>query len=530
MGIHSNKILSAIALVLVLTVTVSITWVPTVKAEDVEPSAAVFEAFPNPVAVGDTSYIVFDISPDPPSGYHYEWITVTLVNPDESIITLGPFMANSSGGLAMSVVFPDTGTYSAKLNYPGQMMGEDWYLPFLAGPIYIEVVEYLPPPTDSVHNLDTGLNYSAIQDAMDTPETLDGHTIFVDSGIYYENVVVNKSISLVGENSSNTIIDGGGGNSPVVNVTNVDNVEISGFTIRNGQWGVYLSGCSCVNVSDNSLTANNESGVYLGSSHSNIVSGNSISNNGDGVRLYSSPDNIVSGNNITANEYAVVVTFASFNSTVSNNSISNNTYDGVHVHFSENSTVSGNSISNSGVGVHLWSSFNSTVSSNNITANNGDGVYLNSYSRNCTVFGNNITANNCGVHLAFSSNCIVSVNSITDNEWYGAYLEYSDDIRFYHNNFIGNPTHVINLNSTFANTWDNGTEGNYWSDYNGTDSDGDGIGDTPYVIDENNQDNYPLMVQVDIFVIPENSSWAPILCILALAGAITIHKRRASKN
>jgi len=65
--------------------------------------------------------------------------------------------------------------------------------------------------------------------------------------------------------------------------------------------------------------------------------------------------------------------------------------------------------------------------------------------------------------------------------------------KIFHNNFINNTVHAIIMEASYGNVWDNGCEGNYWSDYNGTDSNGDGIGDTPYVIDSNNQDNYPLM-------------------------------------
>jgi nitrous oxidase accessory protein NosD len=64
---------------------------------------------------------------------------------------------------------------------------------------------------------------------------------------------------------------------------------------------------------------------------------------------------------------------------------------------------------------------------------------------------------------------------------------------FYHNNFINNNQSVIIKSPSHQNVWDNGSEGNYWSNYNGTDNNGDGIGDTSYTIDANNIDGYPLM-------------------------------------
>jgi hypothetical protein len=58
-------------------------------------------------------------------------------------------------------------------------------------------------------------------------------------------------------------------------------------------------------------------------------------------------------------------------------------------------------------------------------------------------------------------------------------------------------------------SWDNSTLGNYWDDYSGLDDNQDGIGDTPYIIDENNKDNYPLMNPIELDVIPEFPSPSP---------------------
>ena len=55
---------------------------------------------------------------------------------------------------------------------------------------------------NNVHNLDTNANYITIQAGINDLATLDGHTIFVEQGTYYENVVINKSLSLIGERAN----------------------------------------------------------------------------------------------------------------------------------------------------------------------------------------------------------------------------------------------------------------------------------------------------------------------------------------
>jgi len=92
----------------------------------------------------------------------------------------------------------------------------------------------------------------------------------------------------------------------------------------------------------------------------------------------------------------------------------------------------------------------------------------------------------------------------------------------FHNNFINNTIQVSSSGST--DFWDNGQQGNYWSDYNGTDSNQDGIGDTPYIIEENNTDRYPLMAQ---YVIPEFPSFLflPLFFTATLLASI-VYKRK----
>jgi len=144
------------------------------------------------------------------------------------------------------------------------------------------------------------------------------------------------------------------------------------------------------------------------------------------------------------------------------------------------------------------------------------------YRSNVTIKNIQIKNFYSGIWLRDSSNNIISGNNITNSEYSGIYLHDSFSNMIFHNNLINNQNQI---HLWAANvTWDDGypSGGNYWSDYNGVDEysgvnqdepGSDGISDTPYIIDANNKDNYPLM---KYFIVPEFPSW-PILPLFMIA-------------
>jgi len=309
-------------------------------------------------------------------------------------------------------------------------------------------------------------DYPTIQEAVNHANS--GDTIFVYNETYYEHVVINKSVSLVGEDKDSTIIDGGGTGS-VISVT-ANNVNINDFTVQN------------------SGSADSDSGIYINSSGNNI-SHNTITNNKNGIYLYYSSNNTVSSNNVYSNSWYGIYLYYSSNNTVSSNNAYSNYNDGIYLYYSSNNTVSSNNAYSNNDGVYLYYSSDNVISGNNVS-NNDCGIWIRQLSSSNVISGNNVSNNDCGVYLYYSSSNVIFDNNVSSNN-NGVYLSYSsNDNTIYHNKFINNIGQVW---SDSVNAWDYINEGNFWSDYAGQDLNRDGIGDTPYIIDVNNQDNHPLM-------------------------------------
>jgi len=317
-------------------------------------------------------------------------------------------------------------------------------------------------------------DFHTIQEAINAASL--GDTIYVHNGTYYEQVVVNKSVSLVGDKIAKPTIITTGTPPPIINGSkssvhiSANNVTVTSFEIQNliDDWGIFLNHSSNSIANDNTVKA--VLAIFVDGGSGNNISDNEVADLGyscvfHGLELRNSEDNVVTGNYL--GEYC-------HNAFIASNA---------HHNYVAFNFVAG----------HMVNTFTLTQCNNNL------------------VVGNTIR---CG-GLAGSS---------------AVFIQGSNSNVLYHNNFNADAggTLTVSAHSAFNNTWDNGypSGGNYWNDYAGNDSysgphqnetGSDGIGDTAYTIDENNQDNFPLMnpwtppdyMPPQIFVLsPRNTTYA----------------------
>lgn len=311
------------------------------------------------------------------------------------------------------------------------------------------------PSTVGSNVIEVPRDYSRIQMAIDEANL--GDTIKVASGTYFESLKITKPLSLIGEGSDNTVIVGSG----TIILVSADNVELRGFTVRNGTYGIFLWSCSGALLRNNTMSDNTWNFAVSGDSLSHFVHDVDSSNMVDGKPIYFW---VNENDKRVPKDAGYVALINSTNVTAEDLSLTSNE-QGVLLVNTKESVIRNVTISGNDVGIDLHMSSNNTITMNSLN-----------------------TINWLSLYLVSSCNNTLTENTIRKGD-YGISTMHSNGNTIYHNNFIDNKVQQYHLNS--SNKWDNGEEGNYWSDYKGEDLNSDGVGDTltPHL----GVDYYPLV-------------------------------------
>ena len=311
-------------------------------------------------------------------------------------------------------------------------------------------------------------NYTFIQDAID--DASDGDTVFVydDSSPYYENLIINKTINLVGEDKNTTIIDGGSNGDVIhilsewVNITQFTIITCEETTIDFASIVVYSKYNHISNnifTHKSSLNYTNENAIHITHGNdNNIISDNIISGSSYSLYIESSNNQIVNNQISEFGCYAIwVIThsenYESYEKMCHNNTISNNI-----IYESKNGRYY-----KTGCGIWLRRSRNNIIYNNTITGK-AKGMILELSSNENLISGNNVSNNlRYGIGIGDSSCNNISRNNLLNNDR-GIWLFYRPNLDniIYHNNFINN-----NDSAKAQDCYNIKWIGNYWSDWIG---------------------------------------------------------------
>ena len=331
-------------------------------------------------------------------------------------------------------------------------------------------------------------NYTTIQSAID--DAVDGDTVFVfdDSSPYYENVVVDKSINLIGENKETTIIDGGASGN-VIFISSL-NVHLSGFTVFNcGDWNanIFMDGAINCSITDNIIIGNEFGlidGIEIEYSDGNTIKNNSITNfYQSGIHLYVSSHNVIEGNVITSCYYrGILIHYFSSNNSISGNTcietgnaiefhtnsqgniafentLSNSRECGIFFHKVVNNYAYNNEVIYNPTGIGTHYSHGNFIYSNMI-ANNSKGFSCLQDSYANTISNNTIKSNNIGISTLQSTSNEIINNDIINNEKGIDIDSLSDSYYIIQNNIKENIIGIQLVGTTENNISSNLLEGN----------------------------------------------------------------------